>query len=722
MRKWLLLLLLLLPIAAKAQVINISGVVSDPGGNVWSGATMNVDLVVPSNATAQVLVGGSVFQQHFVTTLSGAGGYSLTVYDNNQISDGLTPSGTQWQFSICAGTSTRRPCYSTTMTITGASTQTINITTTGVLLPGLGLNPAGNIVFSGNNTHSGTESFSGPMVNTGTDSGNQTISGNKTFSGTNGHTGAETFASINGGTLVDGVVYPFTSTGIQAAIAAGCNGTTFGTVNFPMDSTIPLATALLIVSSCQYNFNGAKFTNAAFTSGSNTCNGFPCLIYLNGVSNVQLRGRLILDASKTTVSGQNGTGLDITLSSDVTVDDLEVLDSQNDCLEIEGSSHVQMGKVRCDSGGALASNTSGSILISPNGGTSSSNVQISDIYTTDPRNNADTGAIFLDGSASYPNTAIQIGHVYCANFGDNCLEADYTSGSLDSIEGASTVSSVANQLLLLRQTSDFSVGSVNCYPSSTQRQCTAIGNFSGTDGSTQRIAISSITANSITGGSDAAVLINSSAVVSNIHIGRIDASGSTKGIECRNSGAAPNHITIDTVTVYKNLGAGVALGTNGGPCNDVAISNLQSYDNNQSGGASGGGNEDGIDVLYGTNITVSNARVFDDQTTKTQQDAYWISSNASNVTLVGDFNPANEKSGGNFNGGTGDSILNIYSGVVHADSTTQLLPATSSYGNLPSVPAAGIMVYCTNCTTASTCASGGSGHMAVSNGSTWTCQ
>jgi hypothetical protein len=45
-----------------------------------------------------------------------------------------------------------------------------------------------------------------------------------------------------------------------------------------------------------------------------------------------------------------------------------------------------------------------------------------------------------------------------------------------------------------------------------------------------------------------------------------------------------------------------------------------------------------------------------------------------------------------------------------------------TFASLPAVPGAGGFIYCTNCTTAATCASGGSGHMAVSNGSSWTCQ
>ena len=46
---------------------------------------------------------------------------------------------------------------------------------------------------------------------------------------------------------------------------------------------------------------------------------------------------------------------------------------------------------------------------------------------------------------------------------------------------------------------------------------------------------------------------------------------------------------------------------------------------------------------------------------------------------------------------------------------------TSAFSALGTVPAAGTMKYCTDCGTASTCAGSGSGHMAVSNGTNWTC-
>lgn len=48
---------------------------------------------------------------------------------------------------------------------------------------------------------------------------------------------------------------------------------------------------------------------------------------------------------------------------------------------------------------------------------------------------------------------------------------------------------------------------------------------------------------------------------------------------------------------------------------------------------------------------------------------------------------------------------------------------TTSFASLPAVPAAGVAsLYCTDCTAAATCAGAGTGHLAVSNGTNWTCQ
>jgi len=45
-----------------------------------------------------------------------------------------------------------------------------------------------------------------------------------------------------------------------------------------------------------------------------------------------------------------------------------------------------------------------------------------------------------------------------------------------------------------------------------------------------------------------------------------------------------------------------------------------------------------------------------------------------------------------------------------------------TFASIGAVPGQGGTKFCNDCTTAATCASGGSGHLAVSNGTNWTCQ
>ncbi len=58
--------------------------------------------------------------------------------------------------------------------------------------------------------------------------------------------------------------------------------------------------------------------------------------------------------------------------------------------------------------------------------------------------------------------------------------------------------------------------------------------------------------------------------------------------------------------------------------------------------------------------------------------------------------------------------------VQNSNQTFSTLPTSMANGS--TFPLQGTQQYCRDCTTASTCASGGTGHMAVSNGTNWTCQ
>lgn len=72
----------------------------------------------------------------------------------------------------------------------------------------------------------------------------------------------------------------------------------------------------------------------------------------------------------------------------------------------------------------------------------------------------------------------------------------------------------------------------------------------------------------------------------------------------------------------------------------------------------------------------------------------------------------------------GPNSINGYTYLIPANAVKTAVspPLKVAFSALGTVPAAGYQRYCTNCTTAATCAGSGSGHMATSNGTNWTCQ
>lgn len=109
----------------------------------------------------------------------------------------------------------------------------------------------------------------------------------------------------------------------------------------------------------------------------------------------------------------------------------------------------------------------------------------------------------------------------------------------------------------------------------------------------------------------------------------------------------------------------------------------------------------------------------------------WIRNDGSNTVIstnVGDIffgfggNTSKSIRIGNGNPGVVNVTGNAPAHSLDVNASGQVSVSTTAFASLGGVPAAGTMIYCTNCTTAATCASGGSGHLAVSNGTNWTCQ
>ncbi len=124
MCKKLLLLLLLIPMQAVSQQTTTSAQITDTDGFAWASGHIQISFVPsPSwpSPNSYVWSGGNLQQNSlFNATMNSSGAFSISIPDNTTI----TPSGSQWQFTICPLATTG--CVSWTQAVSGA---TANLTT-----------------------------------------------------------------------------------------------------------------------------------------------------------------------------------------------------------------------------------------------------------------------------------------------------------------------------------------------------------------------------------------------------------------------------------------------------------------------------------------------------------------------------------------------------------------------------------------------------------------
>jgi lysophospholipase L1-like esterase len=133
----LLLLLAVVSISAHAQFTVVSGQVTDQTGVPYAGCHGSASFIPSPSATQQPTLSGSSFQTSLVLNqCDSLGNFTITLADNNSVTDGHTPGGqaSQWRFDITSADN--RTSFGANVTVTGA---TQNITTSlraaSVLLP-----------------------------------------------------------------------------------------------------------------------------------------------------------------------------------------------------------------------------------------------------------------------------------------------------------------------------------------------------------------------------------------------------------------------------------------------------------------------------------------------------------------------------------------------------------------------------------------------------------
>ena len=121
MKKWFSFFsVLLFSGVAVAQTTIVVGVATDSDSTLWVNGTVSAQFV-PNPAQPNLNVyringaplSSAVIMQGPISLGSG-GNFSVTVYDNTQI----TPSGSQWQFTVCPNASSK--CGSVTTAVSGS--------------------------------------------------------------------------------------------------------------------------------------------------------------------------------------------------------------------------------------------------------------------------------------------------------------------------------------------------------------------------------------------------------------------------------------------------------------------------------------------------------------------------------------------------------------------------------------------------------------------------
>src|SRR6266850_3239940 len=131
LRKALLLTLLTIlsfPSLVEAQSTSVTLQVTDAAAQAWSNGSWSVLLVSQPGASTfgppfNLVGGGTVPNQSQSGALNGAGGASMTLTPNASI----TPTSSQWKFTVCPGPNLFAQCFTQSVTI-GGSSQTVTLT------------------------------------------------------------------------------------------------------------------------------------------------------------------------------------------------------------------------------------------------------------------------------------------------------------------------------------------------------------------------------------------------------------------------------------------------------------------------------------------------------------------------------------------------------------------------------------------------------------------
>lgn len=132
MRKLLFVFLILLfSTVLLGQNSAVTATITDSDGQTWNNGTFTITFVPIQGVASYQWNGGVLDQAHmtFTGTMNGFGILAKTIPDSSTIS----PSGTQWRFTLCSNTSA--PCSNITLPVSGGTPNLSSVLSAGVKAP-----------------------------------------------------------------------------------------------------------------------------------------------------------------------------------------------------------------------------------------------------------------------------------------------------------------------------------------------------------------------------------------------------------------------------------------------------------------------------------------------------------------------------------------------------------------------------------------------------------
>lgn len=269
--------------------------------------------------------------------------------------------------TICTSTATGVPCSPTTTVYTDATltTPTANPQTSDGL---------GNVMVYANPgtykytvTGSGISTTGQPFTAAVSGSGNVVAGSNNAFTGNNTHSGTETFDNINKVIYWDGsAAYPFTTAGLQAAIAAACSSNVPGRLIWPSQIVTGISSFISVSSNnCSIEGGGRYVSGIQASAGLNSA-------ILNLAGNHQRLINVGVDGNRSDNGGANANTFDCvdvgSNSTDILIDGVRASNCRQQGILVadqDASIIIRNSEVDHDGSGSINLEGTAGISVSP---------------------------------------------------------------------------------------------------------------------------------------------------------------------------------------------------------------------------------------------------------------------------------------------------------------------------------------------------------------------